>query len=246
MASCRVCSWPATVRAELADLYRRQVPLRTIAEQMTVAGYPVHRDAVHRHCRAHVAPADLLDLDHSDAEKATGIVVATLVAKAFEGWPGRAGRAASFLRAEGLTAAADALWAAADPPDSMRAGILAGVGTPASELLEARVLTQAVRNILGSGHPVVGHALAAACRDLGGDELANALDDLAASVEHSSDPAERAAEVQRRALAAALATPDFDDRGSALQHYADHTGDREHYDAWLQELRARRDSHGGS
>lgn len=245
--TCKACRAPAAVRDTITELHARDVPYRSMATELEALGYPILRDALYRHCRDHLPSRELLaaDLPKAAAERATGVLVATIVAKAFEGWPGRAGRAAAFLRAEGLHEAADALFTAADIPDSMRAGIRAGVGSPASELLEARVLVRAVRRVLGAGHPEVGHELATVCRALGGDDLASALDDLAASVEHSDDPAERSAELQRRSLATALAVRDFDERGRALQQHSVCTGDSQPYQEWLAQLVARTNGPGG-
>jgi hypothetical protein len=243
--SCKACRLPAAVRAELADLYRRQVPLRTIAEQLTAAGHPIHRDAIHRHCRAHVAPADYLDGDHSPAESAAGLMVATVLATSYEGWPGRAARAAAKLRAEGLSQAADVLLAESDQPESMRAALVAGAGTPASELMQARILVKAMRKVLGDAHPEATRALAAATRELGGDDLASALDDLAASVECSTDPEERKASLRASGLRAALDVPDFQERGLALREYARNTGDDGPWLDWLAQDRALRSGPGG-
>lgn len=227
-------------------MYRRQVPLRTIAEEITALGHPIHRDAIHRHCRAHVAPGDYLDGDHSSAERAAGLMVATVLATSYEGWPGRAARAAAKLRAEGLSEAADILLAESDPPESMRTALIAGAGTPSSDLMEARILVRAMRKVLGESHPEAARALAVAARDLGGDDLASALEDLAASVECSTDPEERKASLQASALRAALDVPDFQERGLALRAYAQDSGDDGPWLDWLAQDRVLRDAPGGS
>jgi len=51
---CSVCSLPVLVRLQVVELHRRQQPLRLIAAAVSEAGYPVHRDAIHRHLREHI------------------------------------------------------------------------------------------------------------------------------------------------------------------------------------------------
>ena len=216
--TCKACRLPAAQRAQLADMHRRGVPLRAIAEEMTAAGHPLHRDAIHRHCRAHVAPADLHDIDHSPSEAAAGLTVAAVVASELRRWPTLAVQTAVALRAEGLDAAAEVV--AATTPEETRAAPLAAAGTPASELMQARLLVRAMRTVFGEAHPEVSRALATELQLLGGEDLADALDDLAAAVEISATPQERAEQIQLLALAAAHQVQDLHDRGRALQTYA--------------------------
>lgn len=232
--TCKACRLPGPLRDKLAELHRRDVPLRLISEELAAAGHPVLKDAVWRHCRDHLPPPNYLDGGSgTTVEETAGMLVAAIVARAFEGWPGRAGRAAAFLRAEGLTAAADVL--TADLPETMRAGILACAGSPASELMEARVLARAMRQVFGTGHAEAARALATACQEFGGDVLADALLDLVAAVESSSTPDELTQEIQKRALAAALAIPDLHERDHALRAYAEQTGDHAPYREWMNQ-----------
>lgn len=216
--TCRTCRLPPVLRDQVADQYRRGVPLRSIAADLAEAGHPVHRDAIHRHVRAHVAPADLFDVEHSPADTAAGLTVAAVVAGQLTRWPSLAASTAAALRAEGLTGPAEVVFATA--PETMRTALVAAAGTPTSEVMQARLLVKAMRRVLGAAHPEASRAIAAVLRSDGADDLADALEDLAAAVESSPDPDERAREVQVRALRAARSVGDSGERKRALNEYA--------------------------
>jgi len=63
------------------------VPLREIARQISDAGHPIHRDAVHRHLREHVAQVDVCDPGDL-ADKVALLVDGA--ADVLEKWPSRA------------------------------------------------------------------------------------------------------------------------------------------------------------
>lgn len=183
-ASCRTCRLPAPLLADVERKHRRGVPYRTIAAELRAAGHPVLKDALYRHCRDHAAPADLHDVDHTAPEHAAGLTVAVVVADHLLRWPHLAAAVAADLRAEGLDAAADLVFATT--PETMREALIKSAGTPASEVAQARLLVRAMRAVLGGGYPEATRALAGRVRALGGDNLADALDDLAATVEEAA------------------------------------------------------------
>jgi hypothetical protein len=221
---------PPALRGTVDQQLRRGVPLRTISSELTAAGHPVHRDALHRHGRDHLPPADVHEVECVPSDAAAGLTVAAALAGELRRWPDLAAKLAARLRAEGLDGAADIV--IATTPETTRAALVAARGTPSSELMEARLVLRAMRRVFGTGYPDVARALARACRDLGGDDLADALDDLAASVEGSPSQDERDREVQARALRAAQSVAGWSERGHALGHYAREYGDdrplREH------------------
>lgn len=174
MANCRTCALPGAQLALVADLHRRNVPLRTIAAELATAGHPVNKDSIWRHCRDHLAPADLYGPSHEPDDNAAGLTVATVFASQLSGWPSKAAECAAALRAEGLYGPADVL--SATIPETMQAGLLAAKGTPACELLQARLLDQAVQLVVRGGSSELAAALNAALRSLGGDDIADALD----------------------------------------------------------------------
>lgn len=216
-------------------MYRAGASVRSIADHATASGHPLHRDAAHRHLKSHVAPRDDLDRD-TPQDRDAGLLVATLVAGSLSDWPSRLAQAAVGLRAEGLHEAADVLLAASDPPSSTRAALIAAAGTPASLVVQGRVLSMALRRALANEHVAATRAIACEVRELGDDDLAAALDDLADAVDAGTTPEERSSEVQSRALAAAHRITDENDRDLALSEYGRAYGDVQ---PWLDSYRAR-------
>ena len=125
---CQVCQLSSDLQRTVADQYRREVPLRTIADELRAAGHPVHRDTIWRHCRNHLVSDT--EYGPSGPSNPAALTVATVVGGVLSGWPRLLGECEASLRAEGLHAAADVV--IADVPETMRAAIAVAVGTPAS------------------------------------------------------------------------------------------------------------------
>lgn len=169
---CQVCKLPADVQLEVLRQHRLEVPLRSIAEGLRSLGHPVHRDTVWRHCRDHVVAETEYGEEGSEAPAA--LAVAATVAGVLDGWSRLRAECAAGLRAGGLLAAADVL--VADDPETMRKALAVSLGTPAAELLEGRLLAQALRGCFRSGeYRDFAAALASALRDLGAVDLAEAV-----------------------------------------------------------------------
>lgn len=168
---CQVCKLPADVQLEVLRQHRLEVPLRTIAENLRALGHPVYRDTVWRHCRDHVVAEAEYGKEGSDAPAA--LAVAATVASVLSEWRRLRAECAAGLRAGGLLAAADVL--VADDPETNRVALAVSLGTPAAELIECRLLAQALRGCLQTGeYRAFAAALASSLRELGAVDLAEA------------------------------------------------------------------------
>lgn len=171
--TCLTCRLPAAVRHDVADQHRRGVPLREISSSLDDRGHKVSRDAIHRHVTKCVAPPD----DHDVSDDPAGLLVAVAASDVLAGWSTLATRLAERLMADGAVAAARIVLAAT--PEYLRPALEATEGTDAGELLDARALARACREVLSTGPSWVASAIAANLREQGAVELAEAFEDLA-------------------------------------------------------------------
>jgi hypothetical protein len=171
---------PATVRAEIARRGKAGHALLDIADYATNQGHAIGRDAINRHLRQCVG---LTERGSDNDIQTTTVLMASVVAEEAARWPDTQKRIVNRLNGVGLRTEAEIVAGAL--PDSMRL-TLAEVdpdASPAAELLGARVLAKAMRQVLSRRHPEASRDLADTCDSLDATDLADSLRFLAAQAE---------------------------------------------------------------
>lgn len=170
---CATCRLPAAVRNDVVDQHRRGVSLRDISAGLAERGHVVSRDAVHRHLNRCVAPPD----EYDTGEDPAGLMVAVAVSHVLDGWPNLANRLAERLMADGAVTAARIVLSRV--PESLRLALDSVTDEDVTFALEATALTRALRDVLPAAPPEFVSALTARVRELGADDLADALGEVA-------------------------------------------------------------------
>ena len=142
---------------------------RSIAKWLTNAGHPIGNDSLMRHLRSCVGFDDSAEVGTPQFGAA---LVATTLAGFFARWPSAAGECAALLDKAGAVEAG--LIMRSTQPETMRQALASTTGTPAGELLEARALAQACRQVLPA-HPAAARAVAVDLKRRGVGDLADAF-----------------------------------------------------------------------
>lgn len=176
---CSICALPHAVREDVKRQRREGVTLRGIAASLAAEGHLTNKDALHRHLSACVAPLDLVPPDADDRASLVAVIVRAAL---HDRYHRLADQIALELHDQGLATEARIVQSAAC--EMMRSPLPAlPAGSPAAELLLAQVLAQAVGNVLrqpSDHYRRLGTEIAAECRRLGSEPLAQDFDFLAA------------------------------------------------------------------
>lgn len=170
--SCATCALPVALKADIAARARRGDSLTSISAHVVNEGYGIGRAGITLHLRQCVG---ITEQPEDQGPQLASVITAHIVRDETTGWPNVGTRVANRLAEAGLHD--EAAIVLGEVPELLRRGLMDADGgsSPAAELLSARLLAQAIRQVLSRRHPEASRDLAAQCQEQGAHDLADSL-----------------------------------------------------------------------